>query len=112
MKYYIKLLKILSMFEEYKSELVVGVTGVVAGVLTSFFARRKNNAEADNTLADGVAKIVETSNRLLEMTSKSLQEEKEHHFNCTKRVEAVELHVQELTKKIGENNYRHFAARR
>lgn len=104
MRYYIKILEILIMLEEYKSELIAGVTGMAASALTLLFARKKTNAEADNTLADGVSKIVETSNRLLEMTSKSLLEEKMHHFNCTKRVEALEREVDELKQKVYGHN--------
>ena len=92
------------MIEEYKSELIAGVASIASAAVGFLFARRKTNAEADNTLADGVAKIVETSNRLLEMTIKSLMEEKQHHFNCTQRVEDLEKKVQQLSKRIGEDN--------
>lgn len=104
MRYYIKILEILIMLEEYKSELIAGVTGMAASVLGFALARKKTNAEADNTFADGVSKIVETSNRLLEMTTKSLVEEKQHHHNCTKRVEALEREVDELKQKVYGHN--------
>lgn len=100
MEIYIKLLGLLIMIEEYKSELIAGVASIASAAVGFLFARKKTNAEADNTLADGVAKIVETSNRLLEMTTKSLMEEKAHHKNCTERCDVLEKEVDELKKKI------------
>jgi len=100
MRYYIKILEILVMLEEYKNELIAGAMGIAATAATWAVSRRKTNAEAENTLTDGVAKIVETSNKLLDMTTKALQEEKQHHFNCTKRVEALEQKVEELTNRF------------
>lgn len=108
------LYRILIKMEDIKT----GIAGTLLGLLSAAVLyvinkrrhdaeNRSTNAAAKLTEADSIDKLVETSNKLIDMYKSALSEEKNSHSDCRKLVEelqkrcyAMECRVEAIERKI------------
>jgi len=89
------------MTNEYTSEIVVGVVGVVTSTVAWVLGGKQNiKLSEQDTLTKGADQIVETSGKLLTTLEKMLTEERTHRGNCESELAELKRRIEELECKI------------
>lgn len=88
------------MTDESSALIIGGVVTVATNAVTWILSKRRYTAETDNVIADGADKIVDTSNKLLEMIKQNLEEERAHRSACETKVEGLEKRLKELENRL------------
>jgi ATP-dependent protease HslVU (ClpYQ) peptidase subunit len=90
------------------NEIVIGITGVVTATAAWMYGgKQKNKNEENDTLTSGTAKIVDTSNQLLDRLTQLLEqetdrvaEERKHRESCEKSLSEHKQMILELVSKV------------
>lgn len=88
------------MTDDSSAIIIGGVITVATNAVTWIMSKRRYTAETDNVIADGADKIVDTSNKLLEMIKQNLEEERAHRSACELKVESLEKRLKELERRL------------
>jgi hypothetical protein len=90
------------------NEIVIGITGVVTSIAAWMYGgKQRNKNEQNDTLTSGTAKIVDTSNALLDRLQQLLDQEtlrvaaeREHRESCEKSLSEHKRMIEELMAKV------------